>query len=69
MPPILGVFVCLMTLSLPAVPVPKNAVPVSLGPAPLVELVSEGCSPGWQRGHWQDASGEWHWSHCFPSWR
>jgi hypothetical protein len=32
-------------------------------------LAAQGCSLGWHRGHWQDDSGAWHWSHCFPSWR
>jgi hypothetical protein len=35
----------------------------------LVELVAQGCGLGWHRGRWQDPSGEWHWGHCFPSWR
>jgi hypothetical protein len=62
--------VCLVAaLSLHPTPMPKHAVPVSLGLAPVVELAAQGCSLGWHRGHWQDDSGAWHWSHCFPSWR
>ena len=61
--------VCLAALSLQAAPIAKNTVPASLGLAPVVELVVQGCSLGWHRGHWQDPSGEWHWGHCFPSWR
>jgi hypothetical protein len=37
--------------------------------APVVELVTQGCSLGWHRGQWQDPPGEWHWGPCFPSWR
>jgi hypothetical protein len=48
---------------------PKHAVLASLGLAPVLELVTQGCSAGWHRGHWQDSSGEWHWGDCFPSWR
>jgi hypothetical protein len=64
-----AMFGCLMMLSLQAPPSSRNAVPASLGLAPLVELVAQGCSLGWHRGHWQDPSGDWHWGHCFPSWR
>jgi hypothetical protein len=62
-------FAGLATLSLPAASVPTSPVPVSLGLAPVAELVAQGCSPGWHRGQWQDLSGEWHWGPCFPSWR
>ena len=61
--------VCLTALWLQAGPTPKTVVPASLGWAPVVELVAQGCSLGWHRGHWQDPSGAWHWGHCFPSWR
>ena len=67
--PIAATSVCLAALSLPAAPMPKNAVLASLGRAPVLELVTQGCSAGWHRGHWQDSSGEWHWGDCFPSWR
>ena len=62
-------FVCLVALSQPAAPIAQKAVPASLGLAPMVELMTQGCSLGWHRGHWQDPSGERHWGHCFPSWR
>ena len=62
-------FVCLAALSLPPAPTPQKAVPASLGLAPVVELVAQGCSLGWHRGHWQDPSGDWRWGHCVPSWR
>jgi hypothetical protein len=62
-------FAGLATLSLPAASVPTSPVPVSLGLAPVAELVAQGCSPGWHRGQWQDPLGEWHWGPCFPSWR
>ena len=61
-------FLSLAALALQTAPVPKNAMPASLGLAPVVELMAQGCSLGWHRGHWQDESGAWHWSHCFPSW-
>jgi hypothetical protein len=60
-------FLCLSAMSLHAVPTPKKAIPASLGLAPVVELVAQGCNLGWHRGHWQDQSGQWHWSHCFLS--
>ena len=62
-------FVGLAAISLQAAPIPKKAVPASLGVAPLVELVAQGCSLGWHRGYWQDPSGQRHWGHYFPSWR
>jgi hypothetical protein len=62
-------FMCLAALSLQAAPIAQKAVPASLGLAPMVELVTQGCSLGWHRGHWQDPLGEWHWGRCFPSWR
>ena len=62
-------FVCLAALSLQAAPIAQKAVPASLGLAPMVELVTQGCSLGWHRDHWQAASGDWHWGRCVPSWR
>jgi hypothetical protein len=59
----------LAVMSLQVVPAPNKLVPASLGVAPLIELVAQGCGLGWHRGRWQAASGEWHWGHCFPSWR
>jgi hypothetical protein len=53
-------FAALATLSLPAASVPTSPGPVSLGLAPVVELVAQGCSRGWHRGQWRDLSGEWH---------
>ena len=64
-----AVFVCLMMLSLRIAQKPKNALPASLGPAPVVELVARGCSPGWQRGYWRDPAGARHWDRCLPGWR
>ena len=64
-----AVFMYFAALSLQAAPISKKAVPASLGLAPVVELVAQGCSLGWHRGHWQAPSGEWHWGHCFPAWR
>jgi hypothetical protein len=34
-----------------------------------IELVSEGCGPGWHRHQWLDRWGHWHWGHCVPNWR
>lgn len=62
-------FAGLAAISLQAAPIHQKATLVSLGPTPLVELVAQGCGLGWHRGRWQDASGEWHWGHCFPSGR
>jgi hypothetical protein len=68
MRPVAATFVWLAVLGLPAAPIPKKATQASLGVAPVVELVAQGCSLGWHRGHWQDSSGEWHWGQCFPNW-
>jgi hypothetical protein len=66
---LLTAFVCLAALSLQPPPSPQKAVPASLGLAPVAELVAQGCSLGWHRGHWQAPSGDWHWGRCVPSWR
>jgi hypothetical protein len=39
-----------------------------LNAAPPVELVREGCGPGWHRHHWRDRWGYWHWGHCVRNW-
>jgi len=59
----------LTAVSMQAAPAPHRVVQASLGVTPLLELVTQGCGLGWHRGRWQDSSGEWHWGHCFPSWR
>jgi hypothetical protein len=69
MRPVAAAFACLVALSLQPAPIPKKVMTASLGLAPVVELVAQGCSLGWHRGQWRDLSGEWHWSPCFPSWR
>jgi len=56
-------------LSLQTAPYPLKAVPASLGLAPVADLIARGCGLAWHRGYWQDPSGQWHWGHCFPSWR
>jgi hypothetical protein len=66
---IAAAIVTLAALSLQTAPPPHQAIPASLGLTPVLELVTRGCSVGWHRGHWQDLSGQWHWGHCFPSWR
>jgi hypothetical protein len=66
---IAAALVTLAALSLQTAPPPHKAIPASLGLAPVLELVTRGCGLGWHRGHWQDLSGQWHWGHCFPSWR
>jgi hypothetical protein len=65
-------FVGLMALaatSVQAAPIPIKATQVSLGAAPLIELVAQGCGWGWHRAHWRDRWGYWHWGHCEPNWR
>jgi hypothetical protein len=39
----------------------------SVGGAPPIELVTEGCGWGWHRHHWRDLWGCWHWGHCVPN--
>jgi len=61
--------VSVVAFTLQAPPIPRKAIPASLGLAPIVELIARGCALGWHRGYWQDPSGQRHWGHYFPSWR
>jgi hypothetical protein len=66
---IIALVMITVAASLQMAPHPYKASLASLGLAPVVELVARGCGLGWHRGYWQDPSGQWHWGHCFPSWR
>lgn len=49
-------------------PLPDDPVSKpSFDRAPSIELVAEGCGPGWHRHHWIDRWGHWHWGHCVPN--
>ena len=61
--------VMLMTVPGEAAPLAGKANRVELGAAPPIELVAEGCGPGWHRRHWRDYWGRWHWGRCVPNWR
>jgi hypothetical protein len=67
--PTLAGLLALTTISAQAAPLPPMKSTMSeLGSAPPVELVREGCGPGWHRHHWRDRWGYWHWGHCVPNW-
>jgi hypothetical protein len=53
--------VALAAVSAQAAPISIKPTEVSLGPPPLLELVTQGCGWGWHRAHWRDRWGYWHW--------
>ena len=59
----------LVAVSVHAAPISIKPTEVSLGPAPRIELVAQGCGWGWHRAHWRDRWGYWHWRRCVPNWR
>jgi Spy/CpxP family protein refolding chaperone len=66
---ILAGLVALMTVSAQAAPpAPAKALPAREGAAPPIELVAQGCGPGWHRHGWRDYWGRWHWGRCVPNW-
>ena len=67
--PTLAGLVALTAISAQAAPLPPTKSTMSeLGSAPPVELVREGCGPGWHRYHWRDRWGYWHWGRCVRNW-
>jgi hypothetical protein len=61
--------VALTAITAQAAPLPPaRSAMADLNATPPVELVREGCGPGWHRHHWRDRSGYWHWGHCAPNW-
>jgi hypothetical protein len=52
-----------------AAPLAAQANRVELGAAPPIELVAQGCGPGWHRRAWRDGWGRWHWGRCIRYWR
>jgi hypothetical protein len=52
-----------------AAPNPAKVTGTELGAVPSIELVAEGCGPGWHRHHWRGRWGYWHGGHCVPNWR
>jgi hypothetical protein len=49
-----------------AAPTVNKAVIAERGAAPQIELVRQGCGPGWHRVGWRDRAGYWHWGRCAP---
>jgi hypothetical protein len=61
--------VALAAISAQAAPLAtKPPSPSSVEGAPSIELVAEGCGPGWHRHHWLNRWGHWHWGRCVPNW-
>jgi hypothetical protein len=51
-----------------AAPLPPAKFPAAeLTTAPSLELVRDGCGPGWHRHHWRDYWGRWHWGQRVPN--
>ena len=66
---IVGTFVGLLALSavsVQAAPIATKVMRAELGAPPSIELVRQGCGPGWHRTHWRDRYGYWHWGRCVP---
>jgi hypothetical protein len=60
--------VALAAMSAQAAPVAPNPPSrASSDAVPPIEMVAEGCGPGWHRHHWIDRWGHWHWGHCVPN--
>jgi hypothetical protein len=51
-----------------ALPPPPKAAPALQGTAPPIELVAQGCGPGWHRLGWRDYLGHRHWGRCVHNW-
>jgi hypothetical protein len=55
MVPVLAGLTALAAVSVEAALLPPaKAVAAELGTAPPIELVAQGCGPGWHRHHWRD---------------
>jgi hypothetical protein len=66
---ILGGLVAFVAVSAQAAPAsPGRAIPVLVGATQPIELVAQGCGPGWHRHHWRGYWGHWHWGRCVPNW-
>jgi hypothetical protein len=66
---IVGSFVALasfVAVSAQAAPVVSKAAIAERGAAPQIELIRQGCGPGWHRAGWRDHYGYWHWGRCVP---
>ena len=50
-----------------ATPLAANPASIELGAAHPVELVRDGCGPGWHRGRWRDEWGPRRWGRCIPN--
>jgi len=60
--PTLAGLVALTTITAQAAPLPPaRSAMADLNATPPVELVREGCGPGWHRHHCRDRWGYWHW--------
>jgi hypothetical protein len=54
------VLVALMTVSAASRPILAKPTLFTIGVVHLVDLMAEGCGPGW---HWSNRRG-WNWGHC-----
>jgi hypothetical protein len=62
---ILAALLALSPVSIEAAPLlPANAGSDTLGTAPPIRLVADGCGYGYWRTRWQDQWGYWHWGRC-----
>jgi hypothetical protein len=48
--------------------VPAKPMHNTVGTAPPIELVRQGCGWGWHRVRSWDRWGYWHWGRCVPNW-
>lgn len=49
-----------------AAPVATKAMRTELAANSAIELVRQGCGPGWHRARWRDRYGYWHLGRCIP---
>jgi hypothetical protein len=65
---VIGTFAGLLgfvAVSAQAAPIAPKPMQAELAP-PSIELVRQGCGPGWHRTGWRDRYGYWHWGRCVP---
>ncbi len=56
-----------LAASAQATPLAPNSASIELGAGPPVELVRDGCGPGWHRTRWRDQWGNWQGGDCVPN--
>jgi hypothetical protein len=66
---IIGTFAGLLAftvVSAQAAPIATRPIQAKIAAAPSIELVRQGCGPGWHRTGWRDRYGYWHWGRSVP---